>query len=258
MAKKTLKMDSPELREILRAEREALYSGAAVNTDPEDKWEKTWDSSTMVNITAARLESFPHPIPLKGLEVLPATRIWGRLLDYFFVAFGLFVVDTIGGLAGFGLTRIAHLVFGEIGLKPGEYQYSTFLDPTGFAILTGNTQAMRKVLLLAFLVLLAHRLIFYLLFHRTLGQMFSGVMMTNTEGKFPSFGGRVLKAFTSSIADASIVGNLVDLVFYAALRPQVSATDAISGVRAVRYDGWRNSAARLISRLQTLRSEGHL
>ncbi|MCG3199387.1 MAG: hypothetical protein GHCLOJNM_03901 [bacterium] len=258
MAKKPSKIDSPELREILRAEREALYSGVSMDGDAEDRWEQAWDSSTMINITAARLEAFPHPIPLKGLEVLPATRIWGRLLDYFFVGFGVFVVDTIGGLAGFGLTRIAKLVFGEIGLKPGEYQYSTFLDPTGLAILTGNAQAMRKVLLLVFLILLVHRLIFYLCFRRTLGQMFAGVMITNGEGKYPTFGGRILKAVTTSIADASIVGNVVDLVFYAALRPQVSATDAISGVRAVRYDGWRNSAARLISRLHTLRSEGHL
>jgi hypothetical protein len=255
---KTRKLDSPELQEILRAEREVLYSSQEFVDESDEKWEKSWDSVRMMAVTVERLRKFPHPIPLRGLDVLPATRIISRLLDYVFVGFGLFVLDSLGGPVGLNLTKVARYFFGDLGLEPREYQYSIFLDPQGWNIFTSNLGAVRKVALLAFALLFFHRLFFYMVCHRTIGQMFSGTMMTGRDGRHPGLASRLLKAVTTSIADASILGSLVDLGFFIAVRPHVSVTDAISGMRAVRYEDWRNLAARLLSKMATIRKEGVL
>jgi hypothetical protein len=257
MAKKR-KLDSEELKEILRAERDYLYSNQALYGETTDKWEQVWDSSKMVAITPERLAKFPHPIPLKGLDVLPATRIWSRLLDYFFVGFGLFVLDSLGGVFNLTLTNVAKTVFGDLGLKPGDYQYSCLIDSVGREILYNHPNVAAKIILLGFLMLLVHRILFYLLFNRTLGQMFAGAMITGQDGRFPSLGSRLIKAVATTIADASIIGNVVDLVFYLIIKPHVTATDAISGIRAVRYDEWKTLVARLMDRMNLVRKEGGL
>ena len=257
MAKKP-KLDSEELKEILRAEREHLYSSQSLYGDTTDKWDQAWDSSRMMAVTPERLGKFPHPIPLKGLDVLPATRIWSRFLDYVLVGFGLFFLDSLGGVFNLTLTNVAKNIFGDLGLKPGDYQYSCLIDSVGRAILFSHPNVVKKVILLGFLMLLVHRIIFYVCFNRTLGQMFAGAMITGKDGRFPSLASRLIKAITTTIADASIIGSIVDLVFYLITKPHVTATDAISGVRAVRYDEWKTLAARLMDRMNLVRKEGGL
>lgn len=252
MAKKT-QLETDELREILRNEREMLFTGTASTWGSDDKWEQAWDSTKMVNLTPARLKTFPHPIPLKGLDVLAVKRIQSRILDYIFVAVPLIAVDAM-----VHLLKLARMIFGDLGIQENQYQYGVVLDPVGRELALSNFGVLSKLFFIGILFLLLYRLFFYVFFKRTLGQMFSDTMITNSEGRFPGFFACLIKAVTTTLGDAALIGGVLDLGAYVMTKPQVSFSDAIAGMRAVRFDDWRGLAARLMTRLHNLRREGAL
>ena len=248
---KDCKEAAEEFRQTVQAERDAFQEDDSLLSPPLDKWERAWSSSEMVSITQERLNRLPHPIPLTDIEARLMQRLLSRALDFFFVAFALFVLDV-----ALHLTVVTGLVFGELGLEPGDYQYPNLLDPSGWTILTSNPQVLRKVGLFAVLLLGLYRLFFYLIARRTLGQSFAGVMLATPGGRYPGLGSRFVKGLVSTLSDAVLIGPLLDLVFYSVTKPKVTLSDAVANLRAVRYEEWKKGARNLIHRTSITRIGG--
>jgi hypothetical protein len=240
-----------EFKNTLQAERDSILSQQGLPISEEDKWERAWSSKDMVNITPQKLAKLPHPIPINGLQAPLWSRIYGRLLDYVFVGFGLMILDMI-----FHLSVMASWIFGDLGIQPKDYQYSNLLDPEGQRLLFSNMEVLRKIALFAFLFAGLYRLLFFILFRRTLGQSFAGVMYTDARGHFPGIGSRFVKAIVSSLSDAALIGPAIDAVVYSVSRPQACVSDAVAGMRAVRYDRWKGMAADILHRMSEARWGG--
>jgi hypothetical protein len=189
----------------------------------EDKWERAWSSKQMVNVTPENLAKLPHPIPINGLQATLFSRIYGRLLDYVFIAFGLMIVDMT-----IHLSVVASWIFGDLGIEPSGYQYSNLLDPEGQKLLFSSSEVLRKVALFGFLFAGLYRVLFFVIFRRTLGQSFAGVMYTDPRGHFPGAGARLIKGVVSSLSDAALIGPLIDAVVYNVSRPQACISDAVA------------------------------
>jgi len=251
MAKKE-EFDNPELREILDKEREVLYSEETFGEATDDKWEQAWSSKSVASVSAARLKKFPHAIPLAGMESGLGARVWGRILDGVFVGFGFFLLDMT-----FRVPTLARSIFEDAlsGFTVSQSQYSLTYQ-FGSREIFSNWIGISKVFLLFVMCLGIYRLLFYVFTGRTLGQMFAGVLMTSGEGKYTNLLTRFLKAVTSTLSDASLIGPFVEIGVRQSTAEFVTATDAISGMRAVHYDSWNKKANHLVTRLTRIRETG--
>lgn len=240
-----------EFKQTMAAERDSIISDQGLLTTEEDKWERAWSSKDMINITPEKLANLPHPIPLNGIQAPLFSRVYGRLLDYVFIGFGLMLLDMF-----FHLTVVASWIFGDLGIQPNDYQYSNLLDPEGVNVLFSHNEVLRKVALFAFLFAGLYRILFFVLFRRTLGQAFANVTYTDPRGHFPGVGARLIKAIVSSISEAALIGPVVDAIVYNASRPQACISDGVANVRAVRYDRWKGMVAEILHRTSEARWGG--
>jgi hypothetical protein len=243
--------ENKDLREILETERQAIYSEIALEDNGEEKLGPSTEVAQVFVPTPAKLSRFPHPIPLDGLDAPITKRIKSRLLDYILVGVPLFLMDGL-----FHLTRVASFFLGDLGLKPEECDFIVTLTPKSWGVFVTHPAALLKILLFVFLVLLGYRLFFYYFARRTMGQLFTSTMLTNREGRYPSVGNRMTKAVVSTLADAVLIGTLLDGLFYLITKPHMSVTDAVSGIRAVRQDDWAKITAQLLDRMTHLRRKG--
>ena len=250
MSKKT-GLNNRELQEILEAERQAIYSVLSQDDGGGESWDSTMEEAAVLIPTPDRVGRFPHPIPLAGLDAPLFWRIKSRLFDYFIVFMPLFLLDGL-----FHLTNVTRFFLGDLGLKPEGYNVIVTLSPGSWHVFKAQPAALLKILLFVFLVLLIYRFVFYYFVRRTLGQLVTRTMLTNHEGRYPTTGSRIIKAVTSTLADAILIGTLLDFLFYLVVRPKMTVTDAVSGIRAVRHDDWAKLATRLLDRMTTIRREG--
>ncbi|MCL4736005.1 MAG: RDD family protein [Candidatus Omnitrophica bacterium] len=240
--------DNKELNAILEAEREAIFSMASQESQPGSEG----NGEGMVAFpTPERLDRFPHPISIHGLDAPLGIRIKSRLIDYVIVGVPLFLMDGL-----FHLTRLARFFFGDLHLPEDIYGSPVLLSPGAWKALLDHPYALSRVLLFVFSFLLLYRLIFYWFVRRTLGHLITGVMLTTENGRFPGTGSRLFKAVTSTLADMTFVGILVDVLLYAISSPKATTSDSVAGIRAVRYDDWARLTSRLLDRMNTLRRDG--
>ena len=240
-----------EFYETIKAEREALKSQQGSTGSEDDKWERAWSSAGMVSITQERLERIPHPVPLDGIAASLPQRMFSRILDYSFVAVAVIVLDVL-----IHLTVVASALFGDLGLADADFQYASLVDSNGLKILVSHPAAAKKVAFVVVIILSMYRFFFYLTMKRTLGQSFAGVTFTTPRGRFPGFSSRMIKATASILADAALIGPLVDAIFYQVSKPKVCLSDALSGLRAVRYEEWKKRAADLLHQTTLTRVGG--
>jgi hypothetical protein len=250
MAKKT-GLNDRELQEILEAERQAIFAAVAQDDGTEEKWDSTMEEAAVLTPTPDRVARFPHPIPLTGLDAPLSWRIKSRLFDYFIVFVPLFLLDGL-----FHLTNVTRFFLGDLGLKPEGYQFIVTLSPGSWHVFAAQPAALLKILLFVSLVLFIYRFVLYFFARRTLGQLVTGTMLANHEGRYPSTKARIIKAVTSTLGDAVIIGTVIDLFFYLVVRPKMTVTDAVSGIRAVRHEDWAKLATRLLDRMIIIRREG--
>lgn len=240
-----------EFHQTIKAEREALKTQQDLGGVEEDKWEAAWSSAGMISITQERLERIPHPVPLDGIAPTLLQRVFSRALDYSFVAVAVLVLDVL-----VHLTVVATAIFGDLGLENSDLQHASLADLDGLKILFSHPAVARKVGFVIIMVLTLYRFFFYLTMKRTLGQSFAGVTFTTPRGRFPGFASRMIKATSSVLSDAALIGPLVDVVFYQVSKPKVCLSDALAGLRAVRYEEWRKRAAGLLHQTTLTRVGG--
>ena len=250
MAKKP-SLRSRELQEILEAEREAIYSQVSTGDGAEERWDSMMEEAAVLLPTPERVGRFPHPIPLEGLDAPLGWRIKSRLLDYLVVGVPLFLLDGL-----FHLTRVTRFFLGDLGLKPEGYDFIVTLSPGSWKVFVTHPPALLKIALFVVIILLVYRLILYYFARRTLGQLVTGTMLTNHEGRYPSTASRITKAIATTLADAVVVGTLLDLFFYSVVRPRMTVTDAVAGIRAVRHEDWAKLTTRLLDRMSIIRKDG--
>lgn len=250
MSKKT-GLNNRELQEILEAERQAIFSVISQDDGTEEKWDADMEAAAVLTPTPERVARFPHPIPLAGLDAPLGWRIKSRLFDYFIVGVPLFLIDGL-----FHLTNVTRFFLGDLGLKPEGYEFIVSLSPRSWHVFVAQPAALAKMLLFVVLVLFIYRFVMYFFARRTLGQLVTGTMLTNFDGRYPSTGSRITKAVTSTLADAVLIGSLLDLLFYLVVRPHLTVTDAVSGIRAVRHEDWAKLTTRLLDRMIIIRREG--
>ncbi len=244
-------LNNRELQEILEAERQAIFAAVSQENGAEETWDSLMEEAAVLTPTPERVGRFPHPIPLAGLDAPLTRRIKSRLFDYFIVFVPLFLLDGL-----FHLTHVTRFFLGDLGLKPEGYNFIVTLSPGSWHVFVAQPAALLKILLFVFLVLFIYRLVFYYFARRTLGQLVTGTMLASHEGRYPSTASRIIKAVTSTLADAIIIGTVLDLLFYLVVRPKMTVTDAVSGIRAVRHEDWAKLTTRLLDRMTTIRREG--
>lgn len=237
------KTAAAEFKATLQSERKSIREHQGIMEAPDDKWEKAWSSEDMISISPERLEKFPHPIPIDGLEPKLWMRIVARVLDYVFVLIWFVAVDSI-----FHLSRITSWIFGSEQIPPAAFDYPSLLDPKGVRIMLDNPLLLQRTGITLIVLLALYRIPVMLIAKRTLGELFSGVMLTNGVGKYPSAGSRFLRGLAATIGDAALVGPFVDMFFYSITKPSQSISDAISGLYSVRYDSWKNTAKEMLHR----------
>ncbi len=240
-----------ELQEILEAERLAIYAVLSQENGAEEKWDADMEAAAVLTPTPDRVDRFPHPIPLAGLDAPLSWRIKSRLFDYFIVFMPLFLLDGL-----FHLTNVTRFFLGDLGLKAEGYDFIVSLSPGSWHVFVAQPTALMKILLFVVLVLFIYRFVMYYFARRTLGQLVTGTMLTNHEGRYPTTTSRMIKAVTTTLADAVVIGTVFDLLFYLVVRPRMTATDAVSGIRAVRHHDWARLTTRLLDRMINIRREG--
>ena len=237
------KTAAAEFKATVQAERKSVREAQGFGESEEDKWESAWSSDEMVSLSRERLEKFPHPIPIDGLEPKLFSRIFARLLDVFFVIIGFVMVDSL-----FYLSRITSWMFGQEGIDPKVLDYPSLLDPKGIGFMFENPLLLQRTCVVLILLIALYRIPIMVISGRTLGELFAGVMLTNREGKYPSMAARFLRALAATLGDGALIGPILDMIFYAITDPSQSISDAVAGVYSVRYDGWKTTAKAMLSR----------
>jgi len=243
------KAAAAEFKATVKAERKSISESRGFIERDEDKWEKAWSSEEMISISRERLEKFPHPIPIEGLEPKLYSRVAARLLDVFFVVVWFIVVDSV-----FHLSKITSWMFGSENIPKAALDYPSLLDPKGIQFMLDNTLLLQRTCITLILLIAAYRIPVMLIAGRTLGELFSGVMLTNGAGKYPSMGSRFLRGFAATLGDGALVGPIVDMIFYSITKPSQSISDAVAGVFPVRYEAWKTTAKMMLHR----RSAAHV
>jgi hypothetical protein len=237
------KAAAAEFKTTVQSERKAIRQSQGFVEREEDKWEGAWSSEQMISLSRERLEKFPHPIPIDGLEPKLISRIVARLLDVFFVVVWFVAVDSI-----FYLSKLTSWMFGSENIPTAALDYPSLLDPKGIQFMFDNGLLLQRTCIVLILLIAAYRIPVMLIAGRTMGELFAGVMLTNGAGKYPTIGSRFLRGFAATLGDASLIGPFVDMFFYSITRPSQSISDAVSGVFSVRYEAWKTTARGLIHR----------
>ena len=237
------KVAAAEFKATVQAERKSIRQSQGLVEREEDKWESAWSSEQMISLSRDRLDKFPHPIPIEGLEPKLLSRIVARLLDVFFVVVWFVAVDSI-----FHLSRVTSWMFGAEEIPKAALDYPSLLDPRGFQFMLDNILLLQRTCITLVILIAAYRIPVMLIAGRTMGELFAGVMLTNGAGKYPTFGSRFLRGLAATLGDASLIGPFVDMLFYSITRPSQSISDAVSGVFSVRYEAWKTTARAMIHR----------
>lgn len=237
------KAAAAEFKQTVAAERKSIRQHQGFVESEEDKWEKAWSSQEMISLSRERLEKFPHPIPIDGLEPKLFSRVVARLLDFFWVLIWFAVVDSM-----LYLSRLTSWIFGSEGIPKAALDYPSLLDPKGIGFMFESILLLQRTCIVLIILLAVYRIPVMLIAGRTMGELFAGVMLTNGQGKYPSMGSRFLRGVTATLSDAALIGPILDMIFYSITKPSQSISDAVSGVFSVRYEGWKTTAKQMLHR----------
>jgi len=252
------KTAAAEFKATLKSERDLISSQQGPIENPDDKWEQAWSSARAVAITPEKLEKLPHPIPIEGMTAGLGSRLFSRFLDVAFVSVGLVAIDGVFYLSRLYLWLQNNLgsfpLFGRLDLKINDKDYHLLLDPdSGWELLFGDRNVLGLTFLTLILLLALHRLLFYFVARRTLGQLFAGIVLTTPRGRYPGRLSCLLKGLATTLGDAALVGPVLDVVFYLSVKPSATPSDAVAGLRAVRYNDWKNTVSLMLQNLGQVR-----
>lgn len=197
----------------------------AFDTSEEGKWEKSFDSSTMVEVTKKDLKQKATAIDLSGAYAGLGRRIVGHLLDIALVLFP-------GIIVGF-------VILGE-GTDPLSQFYDNLLFDDFLASLC-------VTLTIAYALLFVERVLLNSFGGVTLGRLFVGTKIVDTQGHPAGIVRGTFRAILSTFLDLFVVlGWILYLLTAASSKTGQALHDKMAGTVLVIGSAWKKACTEAI------------